>query len=79
MIEDAAAEEAMGRMIEYYKELEMLVAMLVAKYGFPTEGGMRLHIPSAEAFELRGIIGTPEPVVIKTFDMEADRYVLDVL
>ena len=79
VIGDDPAELAAARLLEYYRELEMLVALLVVRHGEPTEGGYRLYMNGDEAFALRRCLGTTMPVVIKTFQAGPDRYVIDVL
>ncbi len=79
VIGDDPAELAAARMLEYYRELEMLVALLVVKHGVATEGGHRLYIDSDEAFRLRERLCTTQPVVIKTYDAGRDCYCIDVL
>ncbi len=76
---DDPAELAAARMLEYYRELEMLTALLVVKHGQRTEGGFRLTMNADEAFGLRQRMGTTSPVVIKTYEADRDQYVIDVL
>lgn len=73
------AEEAAKRMIEYFKELEMVVALLVARHGERHEGGARYILNDEDAWALRRYIATVEPVVIMTHELERARYVIDVL
>lgn len=79
MNRDEAAEEAAKRMIDYYRELEMVVAILVARHGEQHEGGCRYLLNDEDAWALRRRIGTVEPVVIMTHELENARYVIDVL
>lgn len=76
---DDQAEQAAKRMIEYYRELEMIVALLVAAHGERHEGGARYILNDEDAWRLRRDIGTPEPVVIMTHEADAAQYVIDVL
>lgn len=76
---DEQAEEAARRMIDYYRELEMVVALLVAAHGEHHEGGVRYFLNDEDAWRLRRDIATVEPVVIMIHDPAAGRYVIDVL
>jgi hypothetical protein len=79
MTPDEQAEAAAARMIEYYKELELLIALLIVKYGERHEGGFRFHLNDEDAWALRQRLGTTEPVVIQTYELGNLRYVIDVL
>lgn len=79
MTPDEQAEEAARGMLEYYRQLEMLIAFLVVKYGVPHVGGFRYYLDDEEAWRLRRELGTVEPVVIQTREPGSARYVIDVL
>ena len=73
------SDEALSRLMEYYREQEMILAMLVACFGQPHEGGHRITITEQEAWILRAKIGTTEPAVVQQFQSDKLRYVIDVL
>lgn len=72
-------DEAVARMTEYYRELELLVSLLIVKHGERHEGGFRYVVPDEEAWRLRRELGTVEPVVIQTHEPRSAQYVIDVL
>lgn len=79
MTPDERAEAAAARMIEYYQELELLIAFLIVKHGEQHEGGFRYHFNDEEVWRLRRELRTSQPVVIQTYEPEELRYVIDVL
>lgn len=73
-------DDEVARHVKQYAALEMLLAMLVVKYGTPVAGcGHRLAINAEDAFALVRQIGSADPVVMHTFEAPQMRYVIDVL
>lgn len=70
--------EVLDTLLDQYRELEMTLALLVAKYGEPTQDGYCLHLDIEEALSLRRRM-PKEAVILQTFDVDECRYVLDVL
>lgn len=65
---------------KHVADLEMLLAMLVAKYGEPVPGGgYRIVINAEDAFALRRKVGSADPLLMHTFEPIELQYVVDVL
>lgn len=76
---DDDPEQALARMIEYYQEMEMILALLVARHGERHAGGCRYRLNEEDASALKRYLGTVEPVVIMTHQPQDAQYVIDVL
>jgi hypothetical protein len=72
-------DRALEMLIQYYQELEMIIALLVVKFGESHPGGFRYALNDEEAWRLRRELGTAEPVVIQTHELQDARFVIDVL
>lgn len=72
-------DKALEALIQYYRQLEMIIALLVVKHGEPHPGGFRYTLNDEEAWRLRRELGTAEPVVIQTHELQHAHFTVDVL
>lgn len=66
-------------LFDYTKELELLIALLVARAGTSHEGGYRICINDEDVACLVRLLGTEEPVVLRRQDVASGQLVVDVL
>ena len=75
----AELERALTATLDYYREMEILISMLVIQHGQQHDGGHRLILPGELAARLREEIIATEPVVIHRYQPDEHQYVIDVL
>lgn len=65
--------------LDQLDHLEMLMSLLVAKYGDRTGDGFQITLDVEEALALRAAMPMEGPMVLQAFDCAACRYVIDVV